>query len=434
MRGILPLGMAAALAAAGCTTTLQTRHVSAGQEPEPVQGVLYSLPMTAFDVEAQVLVVSCDASKAHLPDGPLGYELTKGTIRSYWIPDPHETYSIDYPALNSPLKATTFEATFHPNGMIKTINADIEDKVFDTMVSAGEAALNLYRMSFGLVAAPMSAAAGASACNGYISDRLKERAALLGKSDPASKARFEALTSDLTATLRLHAWIPNPQDASKKETSQKGAPGTEICESFPTKQNDFLRGLALRDKVTPMTAHQKAKFAFEVCITPVLRPPMAAPAAIDGHLHHGLVYRFPAYGTIRIHDTDGRNESLNHTELVSLPQFGVKGLLSLDNQAFDHNTIKVSFNEDGSISALDFTAQASAQKAAAAASDASGKLSQAASQRAAARAAESREADAARRKVTQDRLDDMEDRIKLMTKEMELDKLTKEYKEALGIP
>lgn len=63
-----------------------------------------------------------------------------------------------------------------------------------------------------------------------------------------------------------------------------------------------------------------------------------------------------------------------HQKLVSLPQLGVTGLLTLNNHIFDDNSLEVAFDADGAVSRLVFTSKARAEAASAAAAENSAKL------------------------------------------------------------
>jgi hypothetical protein len=62
-----------------------------------------------------------------------------------------------------------------------------------------------------------------------------------------------------------------------------------------------------------------------------------------------------------------------HQKLVSVPQLGVTGLLTLTNRIFDDNSLEVAFDADGAVSRLVFTSKARAEAASAAAAESSAK-------------------------------------------------------------
>jgi hypothetical protein len=65
---------------------------------------------------------------------------------------------------------------------------------------------------------------------------------------------------------------------------------------------------------------------------------------------------------------------LGHQKLVSLPQLGVTGLLTLTNRIFDDNSLEVVFDADGAVSRLVFISKARAEAASATAAENSAKL------------------------------------------------------------
>ncbi|MER1969126.1 hypothetical protein [Castellaniella sp. GW247-6E4] len=465
MRGILPLGMVAGLAAAGCTTALQTRHVGPDQA-QPVQGVLYSLPMATFDVEAQVLVVSCDPSKVGSPDGPLAYELADGTIRSYFVPDPSETYSLDYAKLNSALKTTTAGVTLHPNGMIKTISANIEDRTGEVAGSVVNTALNLYKASVAGQAMPglqvqggeKAATGPLAALCGAINKNIRTRNELLVLHIPHARAglvketakettkestketvkvlpedsaqlagleaQLAALTRSLTIKLRLTAWAPTRQ-------------ASPICKPLDARQKVFLDTFAQRENLQPVTnVSDDARFSLQACVQPLVAAaqpvpggngaaaPMARTDLAGDAVRQGAVYRTPAYGKVWVEDT--RPSSLPRIETqgpIKLPQFGTKGLVWLENRGFDRNNIEVAFDEDGSMSKLDFGADSRAEHMAGSLSAASASLGEAAELRAKAREARASEAATQRTKAQEEELAGLDHQIAVLERRKQIESL-----------
>ncbi len=432
MRGILPLGVAvAALALAGCGTALDARRVPPGHEL-PVRGVLYSLPMAAFDVEARVLVVSCKATAA--AEGPLAYELAGGTIRAYFVPDPDETYGLDYSRLNSALKTTMAGVTLHLNGMLKSIDAHVEDRTAQVAGAVVGTALNLYKASIAGVAAPAmtqwAAAVPPSPVCQAINQKAARRNRLMVSDIPAAKgsanaavleAELEALSKALTATLRLTAWSPAGRDA-------------QACEPVTASQRDFLDAFARREGLSPMAGVSgNARFSMEVCVAPLAAsarpapgPSRTAPEPATGWLG-GVVYRSPVHGRVWIQDP--RQPSLSRIEaqeLVKLPQFGVKGLVWLENEGFDKNEVAAEFNEDGSLSKLDFSSQSRAERMAGSLSEASGSVAELARLRAEAREARAQQAAGEPARIRQEELATLDHEISVLEKKARIEKLREE--------
>lgn len=147
-----------------CSTALHTERVPAGSGPKA--GVLYNLPSAILDVEVKFLVTSCSKSNDF---AVLGYRIDDAKISHSLGPDSNETYRLDYALLNSPTKTTSASVVMHPNGMIKSINADIEDRTAQVATSIAGTALNLLKASL-ILAAPTSA--GEGACHKLLLDSI----------------------------------------------------------------------------------------------------------------------------------------------------------------------------------------------------------------------------------------------------------------------
>lgn len=178
----------------GCSTSLQSNRHYADSEVEP--GVLYNLPMAVFDVDAKFLVTGCKSTGGiH----ELSWELTEGTAAHSLAPDPAETYRIPYNALNSPLKLTSATISMHPNGMIKSINAEVEDRTAQVLVSVTGSVLNLFKASV-LRVAGTGLTAGGTACADFIDSKIKKRKSILNIELPAARIADKALAADKKAS------------------------------------------------------------------------------------------------------------------------------------------------------------------------------------------------------------------------------------------
>lgn len=467
-----------AVVLAGCTTTLSTQHVAANKGP--VAGVVYTLPMAVFDVEAQVLVISCSVGPADV--AMLQYELVGGIIRNNFVPDPVETYTLDYSALNSALKTTTASVTLYPNGMIKAVNADVEDRSAQVLSSVGSMVLNLYKastLSFVPTAAP-DGATQAKTCGKFIDAKLDLRRELLDEKIPKAKALDEALETDketadaaaleleltstklaeaqkakdeaaiaaltpkiaplkaklavalkklegrtlqlpelkakvdsvsraLTVTLRRSAWAPT-------------GPGDEICTKVTANQADYYNKLARAAGDKPnFDVSPASQFSVDACVAPQANSRRAIAPASDSPRYGGVVYRMPGSGSVWIRNSTRPDERIDAAGIASLPQFGAKGLVWLENKAFDKNNVKVGFNEDGSMNELSFAAQSRAERVAAAASDVSGTVVELMKLRADAIKVPAQAADDEQKKAQQKQVDAIDNQIALLQKRKDLE-------------
>lgn len=111
---------------------------------------------------------------------------------------------------------------------------------------------------------------------------------------------------------------------------------------------------------------------------------------------------------------------------MKLPQFGVKGLVWLENEGFDKNEVAAEFNEDGSMSKLDFSSQSRAERMAGSLSEASGSVAELARLRAEAREARAQQAAGEPARIRQEELATLDHEISVLEKKARIEKLREE--------
>lgn len=483
------IGLGIVFSLTGCTTSLKSTYVSAAHDPGP--GVLYNLPMAVFDVEAKFLVTGCTVTPGG--NAKLSYELTDGSIAYRLAPDPRETYRIPYEALNSALKITTLDVLTYPNRMIKSINAEVDDRSAQVTASVAGTILNVFKAStLGFVPTSIKSA---SRCDQFLMDKIEARRKILDIDLPAAKGADKELAADreaadevaavielakaklaeiqkakgsaaalaaqkselaklqaqaevanakiinrkpqvtvlqtklnslseaLTASAKLTNW--EPRELTRRATPAK-MEAQEACTPMTADQSEFLMRLARSsDKAAPgVPTAANAEFEAQACvlISPYARLASNArePAAGDpGSGVEGVIYRLPATGTVFVRETGNPTRRIYAANSVSLPQFGAKGLVWLDNKVFDKNSVKALFNEDGSLSQLTFKAEASAERGGAAAMDISKSLVDLMQMRSDAIKAKALAIDEAQKKAQQSQLDSLDFQIDLLGKRKE---------------
>lgn len=481
MKRFLGIGVATVIVS-GCTTTLGTRHVGVQQEPLP--GALYALPMAAFDVDAQVAVTKCTMVATNTVE--LDYELVDGAIHSLFVPDPEETYSVDYTMLNSALKTTKVSISMHPNGMIKEVNADVEDRTAQVLAAAGKTTLTLYKAIVPGLAMLSESKLGTS-CGAFIDDKIKERSELLGKKIPEAQladdelAQDKAAASDIATKLdaanaklaeatkakdntaikaqtaiveKLKAEQTAAQAKLKDKTPQlptlktrlailnklltvplhlqtwtpRAAAGP-VCKDIESSQQEYFQKFP-KPQESKLKASSLKNFEIQICVEPVGGFTGAAATTTDVPSYGGIVYRMPTSGKVWIQN---KQEKIYATNLASLPQFGAKGLVWLQNKAFDKNNVKVAFNEDGSLSELNFGAAARAELAATAISDSSQTVLDLMKLRAQAAQAKADAVGEEQKKAQQKQLDAIDAQISLIQKRKELESAQHPTKDSYDI-
>lgn len=517
----------------GCSTSLQSNRHYADSEVEP--GLLYNLPMAVFDVDAKFLITGCKSTGGiH----ELSWELAEGTAAHSLAPDPAETYRIPYDALNSPLKLTSATISMHPNGMIKSINAEVEDRTAQVLASVAGSVLNLFKASV-LRVAGTGLTAGGTACADFLDSKIKKRKSILDTELPAARIADKAMAADkkasdeikvvveqlkarlaesakgtdAAATTALKAELAKAQaqagvaaaklkDMSpvreldeqieqekialalaKKKGDRKAVKATQDkidglqasravaaatledrapttaelqatlatlteeltypvrkanwqprndatsrCVAVSASHSDFLARLARANNAVVPSSSVNAEFVAQACVEtadypmkPLTPGVAAAPAGNVPTAFAGVVYRQPVSGTLSVTDTRKGGARFTSPTAVSLPQFGAKALVWLENKTFDKNSVVVSFNEDGSMSQLTFKAEARAERGAAAVQDLSKSVVDLMKLRSDAIKAKAQAADDEQKKAQQAQLDALDQQIALIDKRKDVE-------------
>lgn len=502
MRPYLPLALAAAVLCSACTTQLQSR-ISPKEETDDVQeGVIYTLPMSSVDVQAVFLVRNCIVGAQQ--EAQLSFDLVGMSAESSLVQDPREQYVLDYQALNSALKTTSASLFWHQNGMLKSINAEVDDRSAQVVSSIGSTALNATKA----VLAAYSGVAGLAnaACPNFIDKFIKDKVELENKKIPAARVADDALAAQQKAATELSvkvtlldAQIKEAKDAKDtvkegqlnlqtKDLRAKLAAATKLiegkslqapalqaelqktvekltvrvklaqwspsrekggCEEFSSSQDAFWDKLAtapdaplpdFKPKQVHPTAAQVqealdealkaqraispkpgARFAAQACVLIRAGAPNGQKAFEAKTPIAGIVYRQPLSGRIFVKHVGVADSEIYAAADISIPQLGSKALLALENKWFDKNSIKVTFNEDGSLSEFGFTQASRAERAAVAASDASGTIADLMKLRADAAKSKAQATDDAAKQEQQKQLDALDNQIRLIEKRRELE-------------
>jgi hypothetical protein len=213
MRGIA--SVVASIWLAGCTTSLSVSEISRelpDKRPESLPaGFVYHLPASVITPNAYVTIRDCpldtDAVKFLTKFSPGSARPVKevtfvvgGSLSSVQVPD--QMIIVDYRNLQKFLKTSSLTIERWPNGMLKTVNASIEDQTPQAIASVAAAAGSIALLATGapgagaLLAAP-AALAGAPgkkkttvsflACNGFTADLVEKRKVASASRDAATK-------------------------------------------------------------------------------------------------------------------------------------------------------------------------------------------------------------------------------------------------------
>jgi len=175
-----------------CTTSLQTQNVG-GQQEDIAEGVAYTLPATAIEGTISFVPTRCvyDGNKG---TATFEYDILSADLQQRFIPDPKETRVIKHEELNAAFKRTNVKVLHYPNtGMLKSINADIDDRSAQVVASISSVAINLAKA--GVFQVGVVSAAGKDACPASLKKTIDDFRALQGRI-VAAKRQDDALRAD----------------------------------------------------------------------------------------------------------------------------------------------------------------------------------------------------------------------------------------------
>jgi hypothetical protein len=463
----------------GCTTSLKSKQMSLDDSAIP-NGVIYYLPATTIEANLSFLPTSCFDSG----DGSVvfGFEVSDAQVKQRYTPDPSEIHTLDYSALNSPMKITTANIVMYPSGMIKSINAEMDDRTAQVMASVAGTAVNLAKAGAFPSLIGVSAVPTATPCPKFVDDRLKLLNDLRGKVvearaadgqyqdkldelakaqldldkakvklDSAPKDTSTSVLEGLKVDVRLKQQtvdrlstalkdqkpkLPAAQAALAKITKMLTALASsaftptlkEYCHTVAVKISDYLMQYAddtlKPDEYAALTQFKErtfnpGQFQGKVCVN---AEGEARKTAQSSATPLGLVYRVPQMARVTVSHGDSNSiTAFTGESWISVPQYGSKAALPLENGAFDKNTLKLAFSEDGSLASLDFTAQAAAERGAAAMQDLSKSYVDVLSEREKARKAREQAQDDATKKQLDDQIAGYDAQIKTIQKQRELE-------------
>lgn len=130
----------AGILASGCTTHLESGAPRAGSIPH---GVSYHLPHLLHDVEVTRIVTSCPKKASD----SIEFEFA-GKVENRIVAG--EPVVINYADLADIMKTTDFSVELYPSGVLKSINAIIDDRTADVATEAFKAALSVGKIALGL--------------------------------------------------------------------------------------------------------------------------------------------------------------------------------------------------------------------------------------------------------------------------------------------
>ncbi len=316
-----------ALAALGCTTSL-----SSGPAPGSAHSVQYYLPQQTFALEVEYELASC---------APVRIE-QRPAIQTLTVADTSAPYYLDYAGLKSGLKKTAVVVSLYPNGTLKSVGAQADDRTGPVVGSLLSLALRLASGGAAAASAGEPAPDG-GACAPATRELLRERDRLNAalRSELATGVRREALLDALARTragLTQHAsgaLVPRllsatPSDAYERDADLVALSRAQLAAWFDGEGSDALAEAA------------STCFRFSA-------PALARFASAPGP---GLVYREP-----RLVQIDARRGDCDAGAAVGaaeawVSQLGPLRTIAISSAPFEKRALSVAFTPAGTIETL----------------------------------------------------------------------------------
>lgn len=198
VRGITLLGCSMlTVSLAACTTSLRTGVAS----PGVTKGYSYQLPHVAYDAEITRVLTHCPDAD----DPALRFDVTASAASRV---APGETIVINYVDLADGMKTSDIAFSNHANGMLKSVNVQVNDRTADVIKEGVKAAVGIGKIAIGLPGITAVADDGSKISGPYLRctaatrktlDSLPQLRQALKKAEEDSKAASKAL-ADLEAS------------------------------------------------------------------------------------------------------------------------------------------------------------------------------------------------------------------------------------------
>lgn len=371
----------------GCTTSLTANRLDlAGSQPQP--GWDYSLPFAQYEISIVRTLNSCTTQS----DVDV-----KATAVTTFVPDPANTFTIDYRSLASSTKISDLQIDKHANGMLKKIGAAAEDRTGPIVVNTATAIAKIAAAAAG-VPRPLAPPGLVGVCNSATSLAVTDKPRLRGRVEVATKllneatTRLEALTAvavpfggraDSTTQREL---LRAARDVAtyKSQLAQETVSYAKVVDQLTittqlrwppngderTSQLQKLTEEELTQWFTSPDLSSVKPVVFELQASSGLGVPAPAqPGTGTAKAHpEPLRYRVPVKGKLLMHQKSGAEDDVTvKTKLVTegpVPQLGRIYLLPLQNKAFQNNVLNATFAEDGNLLAAGYIEKSSSAEAA----------------------------------------------------------------------
>jgi hypothetical protein len=360
----------AAVLLAGCTSSLQVNPL---QGEGATRGFAYTLPFAQYEITVTRRLHSCS------PNAVIRNHVT---AVSQLRPDPAHGYAIDHSSLSSVMKVSAIGVRNHPNGTLRQITAEADDRtgpVITNTVSAGidlaVAAVRAGALGGGVTTltatctpAVVAALRNVERTNAAMQTAkrnlddatqrwrsISEATSILGaRPDGATQAAVRQTVAALSSAVRAEATAKAAHVGALETVSHTSTvvwPRSGIVFSGGP-QNGGAVDLLPDEVVTAWLRPGHTGLVeilgvrFEIRDAATGQAPSTTRSAQAGTPEDGIRYRMPARGRlVAVFEAGGEQEFAEE----QVPQLGRLMLLPFSNGPFQNNILEASFNENGTL-------------------------------------------------------------------------------------
>jgi len=262
---LIALSLCVALPA--CTTQMSGLAPGVvGSEPALVNGVSYRLARLDYSATLTRTLTKCPDEKG----SPLEIEVSASVAPTY---APSEEVIVDYAKLANGWKTTNISFETYPNGVLKSVNAQVSDQTGPAIKAGAGALVGIAKLALGVPSIP----AGASTA--FVADGSKPVGALLcTKQTKAELATLEKLETARDKLAKTQSEAKTDLDAF--DADHIGAPLTDLAKAEHLQKAKTLR-TATENAKTALDAYAKQRQKLSV--------QTIEPIATDGPLAIGKI-------------------------------------------------------------------------------------------------------------------------------------------------
>lgn len=351
MRTFIPIcSVIGAVLLCGCTTLVVKRAT-----PGYVEGIPYTLPKKTFVVTVSYELKECvDGSPPEVKAGKTV------AIAPTTQPDENERFYIPYSSLRNWWKDSSVTVESFNNQTLKSVTTTITDKTGDAITSIVSTAIKL--SAFGGVA-PARAASPKPKCNPDAVAALKKLADLKAKEKPTEQDT--AMIADLRSQL-THKEVVSWSPAKAKDVKTFPKPLVLETKISPG-------GLVGKDGAWVHGADPEIAASLQTTVQLTVDDTVT-PDPDDKDLPSGFLFRQGPSATLRVceqacptPDIDKTSGAIrtDETHVLSttvhvLPQLGSYVGMPLKNRLFENQTLAITLSEEGAITKVGITSNATA--------------------------------------------------------------------------